>query len=158
MQKVTGHYGSSDKIKAKLHAVFVVENAQPFNAMIKAACPDIAAIVKEAREQGDFSGKCGESLPVVTAGAKFLLLGLGEQDKVTLEILRRAAGRAAKAAAGYFAPAVALYCPPDELLRKQSQITFEEAVEALVTGAVLVVLGGAVVIIYSFSIPKRVNA
>ena len=137
MLKVTGHYGSTDKIKADLHAVFVVRDTQPFNAAVKAACPEIAPIIRQARENGDFSGKAGESLPIITASHRYLLVGLGDQDKLTLEIIRRAAGRASKAARTFAAPTVAMYCPADEMLRRQVQSSFEDGVDAIVTGALL---------------------
>ncbi len=89
----------------------------------------------------DFSGKEGE-VSVVYAGkaaksGRLMLVGLGEQKKLTLEKLRRAAAKAANRAKGMNLRKIGLEIPDHATVSESVKASYEIVVQALCEGAAL---------------------
>jgi leucyl aminopeptidase len=114
-------------------ALFVHEDKTTFHKEINVISRRIGARIPAA-ESGDFSGKAGETSiiysPRGTKSRRYILVGLGERKKLSMERYRRAAATAAKRARSLKATSFAVFIPKD--LRP-----FKEAVYALAEGAIL---------------------
>jgi leucyl aminopeptidase len=96
--------------------------------------------ISEVRRRGDFRGKEGETLLLYPSqdrlpAERVLLVGLGKQDDLDLERLRRAAGTAVKQAAKLRVTSLASIVHHAELV--EDRITPGDAARAVAEGAVL---------------------
>jgi leucyl aminopeptidase len=100
----------------------------------------IGGQLSRLRDRGDFRGKEGETLLLYPQGddipfERLLLVGLGKQDDLTLERLRRAAGTAVREAARVRVRRLASIMHHAELVA--DRIETEDAARAVAEGAVL---------------------
>ncbi len=118
---------------ADVIAVFVHRDKATFSREVQGFARRMAARISAA-EIGDFKGKEGESCIVYAQrGARtrrYVLVGLGERKKLSLERYRRAAATAAKRARSLKAKTLAIYVPG--IARP-----FGQTVHALTEGALL---------------------
>lgn len=86
--------GNLSEIEADVLLVYLVEGAQLINNG-KAVDDALNGAISEIVEAGDFTGKAGEILVFYTQGAipakRVIVVGLGEEDEITLETVRRTA-------------------------------------------------------------------
>ena len=124
---------SSKEHSADVIAVFVHQDKATFSKEIQALARKMAVRISAA-EIGDFKGKENESCVVYAQrGARtrrYLIVGLGERKKTSLERFRRAAATAAKRARSLKAMTLAI-CVPRTVRQ------FEQTVHALTEGALL---------------------
>lgn len=135
MIKCTGHYGSPARIAADVHALLLFSNPAAADAAIARIAPGLQGVVKQLRASGQFTGKADERVAVPTAESRFILVGLGAMEELTIERLRRAGAQAARAVS--HASKLAVYCPLDEHVRKIPAVSFPDAVTAMAEGALL---------------------
>lgn len=118
---------------ADVIAVFVHQDKATFSKEIQALERKTAVRISAA-EIGDFKGKENESCIVYTQRRaltrRYLVVGLGERKKISLERFRRAAATAAKRAMSLKAKSVAIIVPG-------TARPFEQTVFALTEGALL---------------------
>lgn len=94
-------------------------------------------LLKPALEAGDFTGKAGETLMVYTADGKesrCLLLGLGKEENLTIEALRRAYSNVAKISQKRAVKSINVVVPTVSELRK---LTVEECLSGIAEGILL---------------------
>jgi leucyl aminopeptidase len=124
---------SLKKDSADVVAVFVHQDGATFSKEIAALSRKMAVRITAA-EIGDFKGKENESCVVYSRQGKrtrrFLVVGLGERKKSSIERYRRAAATAAKRARSLKAKSLAIFVPG-------TVRPFGQAVEALTEGALL---------------------
>lgn len=137
MLKYTGHYGTPDRIEADAHVIPFPEDKILFQKTLTEVCPQLKGMVTAYRDNGDFCGKADETMMLVTAEGRFILVGLGASEGMGAEQLRRAMARGMKQASALVAPVVALYCPPEAIVKKSLPISFEDTVIAMLEGAAL---------------------
>ncbi|MBR9976014.1 MAG: leucyl aminopeptidase [Bacteroidetes bacterium] len=137
MLKYTGHYGTPDRIDADAHVIPFPEDKTLFQKTLTEVCPHLKGLVTAYRESGDFCGKADETMMLASAEGRFILVGLGASEGMGAEQLRRAMARGMKQAAALVAPVVALYCPPEAIVKKTLPISFEDTVVAMLEGAAL---------------------
>ncbi|MDQ7024766.1 MAG: leucyl aminopeptidase [Anaerolineae bacterium] len=86
--------GNLAEIEADALLVYLIEGGQLVNNG-KAVDDALKGAISEVIEGGDFTAKSGETLVIYTRGAipakRVIVVGLGEEDKITLEIVRRTA-------------------------------------------------------------------
>ncbi|MCX6143006.1 MAG: leucyl aminopeptidase [Ignavibacteriales bacterium] len=118
---------------ADVVAVFVHQDEATFSKEIAALARKMAVRITAA-EIGDFKGKENESCVVYAQQGKrtrrFLVVGLGERKKSSLERYRRAAATAAKRAKSLKAKTLAIFVPG-------TVRPFGQTVQALTEGALL---------------------
>ena len=118
---------------ADVVSVFVHQDVPTFSKEIAALARKMAVRVTAA-EIGDFKGKENESCVVYAQQGKrtrrFLVVGLGERKKSSLEGYRRAAATAAKAARSLKAKTLAIFVPG-------TARPFGQSVHAMTEGALL---------------------
>lgn len=104
-------------------------------ARITALDRELGGVISTALATGDFRGASGDALPLYAPNGsepqRLLLLGLGEEDKIDLQKLRRAAGSAVRRAATKKASSVCLAVP------RLRRIKTPASAQALAEGAVL---------------------
>jgi leucyl aminopeptidase len=137
MLKCTGHYGTPERVDADIHLILFVDDDQAFKRIADALCAPFKDVVMGLRATGDFSGKDDEVVPLVLAGGKYVLAGLGAKGSISLESVRRASARAIKCAAGYTGAVVGLHTLPMDTLKKTVHASFEDAIQAQVEGVLL---------------------
>jgi leucyl aminopeptidase len=137
MLKCSGHYGTPDRVAADVHAIPFPSDKALFNKTLNQIAPNLKSIINDLREKEDFTGKADEVVTLTTDAGRIILVGLGEASTMGVERVRRAAAQSMKCAATYVASVVALYCPLEEIVRKNLPISFEETVSAMVEGAML---------------------
>jgi leucyl aminopeptidase len=68
--------------------------------MLKVGSNDVNKLIKDVIELGDFKGKSGDLVFIYTLGKikakRILLVGLGKEDKITVESIRKAMGNASR--------------------------------------------------------------
>ncbi len=121
-------------VKADMTAVFVPSDEALF-AKHKAALCAMFPAASAALASGDFTGKANTSVMVYTDAKaptpRLLIVGLGEMAKLDLEVVRRAAANAAKAASSKKLAHVAVVVP------EISSLATEQLAEALTEGIML---------------------
>lgn len=88
-----------DKITADVVAVVLYQDEKILKNSLKHIASTFPSAATESISEGDFSGKEGELLLLFTTNKKsprVLLIGLGEESKVSIEKLRRATATASK--------------------------------------------------------------
>ncbi len=120
-------------VKSDAVVLFVFEDKESFDsqsARIAEEFPSAAPVFSS----GDFKGKKDTGAVIYTDGAKsprLILAGLGEQAKLTLERLRRAAAQASKRASSMKLGSLALHLPSIDA------VPAAELAQAIAEGAVL---------------------
>ena len=137
MLKYTGHYGTPDRVEADVHVIPFPEDKSLFQKTLTQVCPHLKGLVTAYRDNGDFTGKAEETVMLATADGRYVLTGLGHTEDMGTEGLRRAMARGIKQASAFVAPVVALYCPLESIVKKVLPVSFEDAVVAMLEGAVL---------------------
>jgi leucyl aminopeptidase len=131
--KVSFESSSLKEHSADVVAVFVHEDKATFSREIAVLARKMAAHITAA-EIGDFKGKENESCVVYAQKGKrtrrYVVVGLGERKKSSLERYRRAAATAAKRARSLKAKTLSIFVPG-------SLRPFGPTVHALVEGALL---------------------
>ena len=131
--KVSFRSSSLKQYSADAIAVFVHQDEATFSKEIQTLARKMAARITAA-EIGDFKGKPNESCVVYAErGAqthRYLVVGLGERKKISLEGYRRAAATAAKQARSLHAKTLAIFVPGNVR-------PFEQTVQAFTEGALL---------------------
>lgn len=88
--------GKLQAIEADAIMIYLVQDGKLINTA-KEVDEALDGAINEVIETGDFSGKLGETLVFYTGGAipskRVILVGLGEEEKITLDIVRRAAAK-----------------------------------------------------------------
>ena len=107
------------------------------HAKAAAILDSFESLVKPALESGDFEGALGETLLVYTKGAKetrCLLLGLGKEDALSVEGLRKAYSNVAKECQRKAVAKINLVIPTISELR---HISVEECLKGIAEGILL---------------------
>ncbi len=141
MVKLQYQKASLRTIRADVAATFVFEDKNLFRKKTQNINRLTGKSLQGLLESKDFLGKDGE-VSVVYAGkamksGRLMLIGLGEQKKLTLEKLRRAAASAAKRAKIMKLRRVGLEIPEYETVGKSAMKSYEKLVQALCEGAAL---------------------
>jgi leucyl aminopeptidase len=137
MQKCAGFYGTPEKIPADIHVIFLINDDALFKKSLDVLCPRQKALMLGLRENGDFSGKDGEILPLILPEDKYIFVGLGDKEKITTEAVRRASARSMKQAEKFAAATVAIHCLSEEVNKKLLRRSFDDSVQTLAEGALL---------------------
>jgi leucyl aminopeptidase len=137
MLKCSGHYGTPERIEADMHVVLFIDDDALFKRIAETLCAPLKDMVLNLRTSGDFAGKDEETIPLLAGTTKYILCGLGAKGGISLESIRRSSARALKTAAGYAANCVAIYCIPTDILKRTIHVSFEDAIQAQVEGALL---------------------
>ena len=131
--KVSFQSSSLKECAADVIVVFVHQDETTFRKEIRSLARKMAVRITAA-EIGDFKGKENESCIVYSQrGAstrRYLVVGLGERKKISLERYRRAAATAAKRARSLKAKTLAIFIPG-------TVSRFEQTVHAMTEGALL---------------------
>lgn len=120
-------------VKSDAVVLFVFEDKELLDSQ-RAQIVEEFPSAAPAFSSGDFKGKKDTGAVVYTEGAKsprLLLVGLGEQSKLTLERLRRAAASASKRATSMKLGSIAIHLPSLDLA------SASELAQAITEGAVL---------------------
>src|SRR5262249_27759238 len=95
------------------------------------------ALIKPALESGDFEGSAGETLMVYTKGQmekRCLLLGLGKEEEITIESVRKAYSNVTKECQKKAVTTLNLVVPTITELRK---VSVEECLKGIAEGVLL---------------------
>ncbi len=99
--KVAVQLGDTSQVISELVVLGVFQGASPLTGAVAAVDEALGGAIGEILAAGDFQGKAEQVLPFYTRGAipakRLLLLGLGEQAKFDLDVLRRVSSAAARA-------------------------------------------------------------
>ncbi|MFQ5797180.1 MAG: leucyl aminopeptidase [Bacteroidota bacterium] len=128
-------------IRADVAAAFVFEDKDLFRKRTQAIDRMTGKSLRSLLQSKDFSGKEGE-VSVVYAGnaaksGRLMLIGLGEQKKLTVEKLRRAVASATKRAKSMKLRRVGLEIPEYPTVSKSMKARYDIVVQALCEGAAL---------------------
>ncbi len=100
--KISAEMKTIEQVKADVACTFLFEDRKLLDAQMQALKKTLKTKIEALAETKDFKGKEGESVVLYTenrfAACRLMLVGLGEEKKLTLEKLRRAAATAAKKA------------------------------------------------------------
>ncbi|MBI5215727.1 MAG: leucyl aminopeptidase [Ignavibacteriae bacterium] len=127
---------SLKSVKADAVVYFIEESKTTFKKRIAELRKLFGKRIDHIIELENFTGKDSESLSILTEGKlaspRLLLIGLGDEKKLTIEKFRRAAARSAKQAKGMKLKHVAMVLP-----EASETITDVELAKALAEGAYL---------------------
>ncbi len=137
MLKCAGFYGTPEKIAADVHVLFFIEDDDHFRRAADRLPARIRDICTTLKARKDFTGAEKQIVPIVTASDTFVLAGLGTPASLTLESLRRAAGRAMKRIRKQVADSVAFHGIQEDLVRKLFRCSMDDMLVAIVEGAML---------------------
>ncbi len=132
-----GAYGTAETVEADIHVYFFPAVEEAFAAQLKTLAKPAQAMIAALHARRDFTGTEEEEEMLFAGEARFLAVGLGGQDMLSTEALRRAAARAGKRCAKYAARSAAFHLIGEQALRRLVHVTFEDQVQALVEGAAL---------------------
>jgi len=133
--KCTAHYGTSERVKADVRVLLLPEDASKSTEAVARICPELESIVKPLRAKGRFTGKLYETTEIATPAGRFVLVGVGDEQALSAERLRRAAAQASLAVAS--AATLAVWCPFEQTVKKIPGLSLENVANALVEGVVL---------------------
>ncbi|MBI2427730.1 MAG: leucyl aminopeptidase [Ignavibacteriales bacterium] len=105
---------STKPIPSDLAAFFICQDEQLFTMSIKKLKTNFPAAAVDVFANNEFSGKEGESVLLYTNDKKFprvLLVGMGENEKFTIEKLRRATAAAAKKGRALKIESITMHAP-----------------------------------------------
>ncbi len=127
---------SLKSVKADAVVYFIEETKATFKKRVSELRKFFGKRIDHILEMENFHGKDSESLSILTEGKlaspRLLLIGLGDEKKLTVEKFRRASARAAKFARTMKAKHVAMFLP--EVQEKLNEV---EIAKALAEGAYL---------------------
>jgi len=137
--KILAETKTIKQVKADVVCTFLFEDRKLLEAQMQALKKTLKTKIEALAETKDFKGKEGESVVLYTenrfAARRLMLVGLGEEKKLTLEKLRRAAATAAKKAQSLKLRSMAMEFP------NRASATVKESTEdmsqALAEGAAL---------------------
>lgn len=135
--KCTGFYGTPDKVEAQIHIVFIPEEPEFAAKALRALPVPVRDTISQLAASADFTGKADETLPVLTTAGKYIVVGLGLKEKMSLESLRRAAARGLREAKKFVVGIAAIHVPAEELFKRHYHMGFDDLVQAMVEGALL---------------------
>ena len=127
--------------RAEIICTFFFEDRKLFQGRIAELKKDLRSAIEAISDGKEFKGKEGETLLLYTgdrfASRRLLLVGLGEEKKLTMEKLRRAAAVAAKKARSLKVKNLALQFPNPERVTASVKEPIENIAQALAEGAAL---------------------
>ena len=128
-----------DKVKCEAAAVFIFQDPKILERQVSYFGKTLGAKLQAAVALKDFTGKRGEILAVYTESAipspRLVLVGIGEAEKISLEIFRRAAAGAATKAQSMKAASLAFQFPLLEHLPASLKNSSADVAQAIVEGA-----------------------
>jgi leucyl aminopeptidase len=132
---------SLKKVKADVACTFLFEDRKLFDEKMNALKKLLKGRIEALLEAKDFKGKEGETVVLYTEGRiaarRFMLVGLGEQKKLTLEKLRRAAATASKRTQSLKLRSLAVEFPEANTITATVKESLQDIAQALAEGAAL---------------------
>lgn len=132
---------SLQKVKADIACTFLFEDRKLFEEKMNLLKKNLKKSVETLLEGKDFKGKEGEAIVIYTedrfASRRFMLVGLGEKKKLTLEKLRRAAATAAKKAQTLKLRSLAFEFPEAPIVTEVIKESIQDVAQAMAEGAAL---------------------
>jgi len=139
--KLSAEKASLKKVKADVACSFLFEDRKLFNEKMDALRKTLKKQVDSLLDTNDFKGKEGETVVLYTEGKiaarRLMLVGLGEQKKLTLEKIRRAAATAAKKTQGLKLRTLAAEFPEKAAIEQSVKEPVQDVAQALAEGAAL---------------------
>jgi leucyl aminopeptidase len=139
--KLTAEKTSLKKAKADVACAFLFEDRKLFDEKMKALKKVVKSRIESLLETKDFKAKEGEAVVLYTEGRiaarRLMLVGLGEQKKLTLEKIRRAAATAAKTTHSLKLRRLAVEFPESSTITATVKESVQDIAQALAEGAAL---------------------
>jgi leucyl aminopeptidase len=137
MVKCTGHYGTPDRISADFHIVFFIDDDGWFMKTAELFCPEGKGVLANLRANLNLGNGAADVFPFFTSERHFIFANIGKKEGISIEKLRRAAGKAARFASTFSASSIAVYCPTEDIQKRFIHDSFEHVVESLVEATLL---------------------
>jgi len=132
---------SLKKVKADVICAFLFEDRKLFEEKMNVLKKILKGRIESVLETRDFKGKEGETAVLYTEGKlasrRLMLVGLGEQKKLTLERIRRAAANAAKTTHGLKLRSLAIEFPDANTITATVKESVQDIAQALAEAAAL---------------------
>jgi leucyl aminopeptidase len=139
--KVSAEKASLKIAKADVACTFLFEDKKLFEEKMSALKKTLRNRIEPLLDTKDFKGKEGETVVLYTEGRiaarRLMLVGLGEQKKLTLEKLRRGAATAAKKAQSLKLRSLAVEFPEVATIAATVKESAQDIAQALTEGAAL---------------------
>ncbi|MGA9365261.1 MAG: leucyl aminopeptidase [Bacteroidota bacterium] len=139
--KLSAEKTSLKKARTDVACTFLFEDRKLFDERMNALRKVLKGRIESLLETKDFKGKEGETVVLYTEGKlaarRLMLVGLGEQKKLTLEKIRRAAATAAKTTHSLKLRSLAVEFPEASTITATVKESVQDIAQALAEGAAL---------------------
>lgn len=139
--KLSAERRNLEEISADVTCTFLLEDEKFFQEKMTWLRKKLESPIEALEKTGDFKGKEGEVAVIYTdkgiASPRLMLVGLGEEKKLTLEKLRRASATAAKKAQSMKLGSLALQFPNSGQVTAAVNGSVQDIAQAIAEGAVL---------------------